>query len=465
MSAGDLDTGEGRPGGGFDGGAGSVGADRSAAAGGGVSTGAGEGSTRADDGAASGGVGGAEGVGGGGVPGVRGAALTRTVVLVSVASLLTDVSSEMVYPLLPFFLMTQLGAGARWLGVIEGVVESLASLLRVVSGTLSDLVRRRKALTVSGYALSVCGKAVLALAGSAGVVLAGRLIDRIGKGIRTAPRDALIAESVPAEVRGRAFGFHRAMDTTGAAAGVTLAWLLTADGMGDLRAVFAWSLVPACLAVVVLLFVRERAPARPARARVRLEDARRMPRRLWIVIGVVGLFALGNSSNQFLLLRAADAGLGERSAILLYLLYNVVYAACAYPAGRRSDRVGRARVLVAGYVLYALTYGLMAALPVAWLAWPAFALMGVFAALTEGVEKALVADLAPPALRGSALGLHSTVVGLGLLPASVAAGWLWEGVGPAAPFVVGAVTASVAAGLLLAGAAGPVRRGSVRRGS
>ena len=279
---------------------------------------------------------------------------SRNLILVSLTSLLTDISSEMVYPLLPFFLVTQVGAGPGIIGLIEGVAQSTASLLRVFSGYLSDRIGQRKSLAILGYACSTVGRFLLFLARSWLWVFGGRFTDRFGKGIRTAPRDALIAESVPAHMRGRGFGFHRAMDTVGAVIGVTLAYFLFISTHGNYRRLFLFSLIPAATGVFVLFWLRERRASSPAdqssdqspkRERNTPSDERRaaalrpiqawrrLPRRLKLFLLVVFLFTLGNSSNQFLLLRAKNLGFSESTAILLYLVYNVVYAAASYPAG------------------------------------------------------------------------------------------------------------------------------------
>jgi MFS family permease len=411
----------------------------------------------------------------------------RNVVLLGLVSLLTDISTEMVYPLLPFYLTLRLGAGPAVLGLIEGLAESLASLLKVVSGHVSDRFQRRKPLAVLGYASSGLGKVVLYLAGSWGVVLAGRLVDRFGKGIRTAPRDALVADSSPEGRRGWAFGLHRAMDTAGAATGVLIAYFLLnryGGGGADLRPIFLVSLIPALLGLAVLAWVREtgrvagrreaggpgqavesaprRAEPRPV-GRIRDVFTRLDPRLKTLLI-VTGIFTLGNSSNQFLLLRAGGA-VGPAGAILLYLLYNLSYSVFSWPAGWLSDKVGRRRVLVAGFLLYAAVYGGMALGPegagglgsVVLFAL-LFTLYGLYSALTDGVAKALIADLAPKELRATVIGLHATIVGLGLLPASLLAGALWAGMSPSAAFGFGAV-AGLAAAVGLAVFPRPTGRG------
>ncbi|MBX6342297.1 MAG: MFS transporter [Thermomicrobiaceae bacterium] len=376
------------------------------------------------------------------------AGVDRNVFLLSVVSFFADVSSEMIYPLIPLFLTQTLGAPAAALGLVEGVAESTASLLKVVSGWLSDRLGRRKPLVVLGYGLSALGKPALALAGAWPLALVARAIDRTGKGLRDAPRDALIAGWTPPEERGRAFGFHRALDTAGAVLGPLVAllglWLLR----DNLRLLFLLAVVPAAMTLLVLAPVRDRRPERPAERppiSLRLAGASPDLRGLLLVILV---FGLGNSSDTFLLLRARYLGLGTTAVVLAYVLYNVVYAGLALPAGIRSDRVGRRNVMLVGLLVFSAVYLGFAVAPGPALVWPLFAVYGAYIALTDGVGKALVADLAPRERQATALGLYSTVVGLSALVASVVAGLLWDAVGPAAPFVYGAALAALAAGLL-----------------
>ncbi|MGE5141200.1 MAG: MFS transporter [Rudaea sp.] len=394
------------------------------------------------------------------------------VIILGIASFLTDVSSEMVYPLLPLYLTSVLGATPAIVGIIEGLAESSAALLRVFSGYFSDRLGRRKPLTISGYLASAIGKFILYLSYTWPLVLFSRLIDRFGKGIRTAPRDALIADSTAADQRGAGFGLHRALDTLGAVVGVTIAYFLFITVKENFNAVFLVSVVPAILGVAVLFLVREvrrreMAPLQDAReptpnGQTRMGTARQpwwqnlgarwaaLDSRLKGFIIIVLLFNLGNSSNQFLLLRSTSLGFDDAGAILLYLAYNVVYALIAYPAGRLSDRIGRKRLLVAGYLTYGLIYFAFAVATHYWML-PLFGLYGLYIALTEGVEKALVSDLAPLNFRATLIGLHATALGVGLLPASVLAGVLY-GMNPAFPFFFGGimgVSAAVALWLLI----------------
>jgi MFS family permease len=370
------------------------------------------------------------------------------VIVTGITSFLTDMATEMVYPLIPLYL-TALGAPPAILGVIEGFAESTASILKVFSGWLSDKLRRRKPLAILGYSGSMFGRLLLYVSNAWGLVFAGRMVDRIGKGIRNAPRDALIADCTPVGKRGTAFGLHRTMDTLGAAAGVAVAiWLVSTLGRdlgrSDYQRFFLLSLIPAALGVAALLFVREPACAHSARKLPKL-SFRGLPAKLKWFLLVVSLFALGNSSNQFLVLRAKGLGMSVVAVLAAYLLYNVVYGLLSYPFGRLSDRVGRKRLLVAGYVFYGLVYIGFALTSRTEFIWLLFALYGVYSALNEGLEKALVADIAPEEHRATFIGLHSTLTGVGLLPASLLAGGLWSLFGAAAPFWFGGALGLLAA--------------------
>ncbi len=376
------------------------------------------------------------------------------IIITGITSLLTDISTEMVYPLVPLYLAT-LGAQPAVLGLIEGFAESTASLLKVFSGGISDRFRRRKPIAILGYAGSTIGKLLLYLSRSWGLVFAGRMIDRIGKGIRVAPRDALIADSSAPGTRGRAFGIHRAMDTLGAAIGVVIAIFLVSrlgtdlDRVGYQR-IFLISLIPAFLGVIILFFVKEKKTNPAGGSRFRL-SFRNISPRLRRFLVVVGLFALGNSSNTFLLLRMRHYGGTTMGVLVLYLVYNLVYAVFCYPSGRLADKIGKKHLLVTGYFIYGLVYLGFAFLPPEnrqILPFLLFAVYGLYSALTEGLEKALVADIAPVEQRATFIGLHATITGIGLLPASLIAGGLWSALGPTAPFLFGGLL-GFAAGVCL----------------
>ncbi len=367
------------------------------------------------------------------------------IILLGITSLLTDISSEMIYPILPIYIVNKLGASPAILGFIEGIAESLASLLKVFSGYFSDKIKSRKPFTILGYAGSAVGKFFLYISTSWLYVLLARVIDRFGKGVRTAPRDALIAESSQTGKRGAAFGLHRAMDTIGAAIGVILAYFLVTRYKGEFKNIFFFSLIPAVLGIVFLFFVKEKKAQAAAIHRQKIEFRwGALDKRLKLFLIFSFIFTLGNSSNQFLLLRAQNLGSPLAQVILFYLVYNIVYAFVAYPASRLSDKIGRKKLLVLGYLFYGIVYVGFAINNSQNNFWFLFGLYGLYIGFTEGVEKAFVSDIAPPQLRATAIGLHAALVGIGLLPASILAGMLWQSFGPSAPFYFGGFMGIVA---------------------
>lgn len=384
--------------------------------------------------------------------------LPRNVWAVSLTSFFTDVSSEMVLNLLPLYLTSVLGVRTSVIGLIEGVAEATASLLKLYSGWLSDRLRGRKWIAVAGYGLSAISKPFFYFAASWGAVAAVRWADRVGKGIRTAPRDALVADSVTASSRGLAFGFQRAFDTAGAFVGLAVAWWVVraaqaaggALNAATFKQVVLISIVPGLLAVVILaLGARDvPLPARPAGAPVRWVN---LGRPFLVFMLIMGLFDLGNSSDAFLTLRAQERGAGVTSILGMLLVFNAVYTLVSGPAGVLSDRIGRRRVIVAGWLLYAAVYLGFAVTPGAAPLWGLYALYGLYYGMTYGTGKALLADLVSPDVRGVAYGAYNAMLGLLDLPASLIAGLLWEGVGSwagfgaAAPFYFGAATALLAA--------------------
>ena len=381
----------------------------------------------------------------------------RNVVALGFTSLLTDVSSEMIVPLLPAFVTGTLRASVASLGVIEGVAECTATMLRVFSGWLSDRMGRRKPFMMFGYGLSTAAKGALALAGSWPMVLALRFSDRVGKGLRNPPRDALIADSVsPAQI-GRAFGLHRAMDTLGAALGPLAAFFLLRAWPGALRRVFLLATVPAALSLLVLaLFVRAPrvSPRPPGVSGLGAWGGLGAP--VYRFIAVAAVFSLAGSSMAFVLLRAGQAGFTAAQVPLVYMVYNLVYALLAWPLGRLSDRVGRRPLLFAAYLSFAACYALLAAQASRLAVAAAFVGLGVHSALLEGAQRSMLADLVGAGRRGTAYGLYYAAVGAALLPASVVGGLLWDRFGPAATFGAGAalaLTAAVLFALLL-----PARR-------
>lgn len=375
---------------------------------------------------------------------------TRNIVILGLISCFADISSEMVYPIVPLYLTAALGATPALVGLIEGVAESLASLLKVFSGYVSDRFRKKKALAFSGYATGVIYKLALLLSSTWAGVLTARVIDRFGKGIRTAPRDVMVAESADGQNIGRAFGIHKMLDMFGSAIGILLAYLiLTKRGTGGYHTVFVWSILPVVIALALFFFLKEKKEARLTSNRERFwQNIRRLDRRLLLFLMVIFVFTLGNSSNSFLLLRARDSGYSDTQAILLYFLYNLTASVLALPFGKLSDKIGRKKLLVAGYAVFSAVYLGFAFLSRAGSYVVLFILYGVYTAMTAGVERALVTEVSPKNLKGTMLGLHATLSGIALLPASAIAGLLWTRFGASAPFVYGGVMAALAAMIL-----------------
>ncbi len=393
--------------------------------------------------------------------------LPRAVFWLGVVSLATDASSEMIYPLLPLFLVSVLGAGQEFVGAIEGAAEALASLLKLVSGRLADRARRKKPLTIFGYGISSTVRPLVGLATAPWMVLAIRLTDRVGKGLRSSPRDALIADATPADRRGRAFGFHRAMDNTGAMIGPAIATALLVWGHLTLRTIFLLAIVPGVVAMIALVGgVRERARepspppspgAAPDPAALLRAHPRTNERALAPYLAALTLFALGNASDAFLLLRAQALGVAAGLIPALWLLHNAVKAALSTKGGALSDRLGRRRLILCGWVVYGLTYLGFGLAHSAWQIWILFCVYGIYYSLVEGTEKALVVDLVGPSFRGRAFGLYYAVVGLAALPASLGFGWLADHYGALVPFSVSAALALSAAVLLWWRVAEPAR--------
>jgi MFS family permease len=379
--------------------------------------------------------------------------LGRNVIALGVVSFLTDVSSEMIYPLLPVFLTAVLGADAAFVGAIEGAAETTAALLKLASGWWSDKVRRRKPLVVLGYGIASIARPLVAVAQTATQVLVIRVSDRVGKGIRNSPRDALIAESVDPTIRGRAFGFHRAMDNAGGILGPLIAFAVLTWHFAALRTVFWLAAIPAALSVIVLVaFVRDVRRAAPMADGKSLDLTQPMGARFWKVLGVIFLFTLGNSTDAFLLLRANQLGVPVALAPILWAALHVVKTASNVPGGALSDRVGRRPTLIAGWLLYAAVYVGFALADTPWEAWALFAAYGVFFGLTEGSERALVADMVALERRGTAFGWYYLAIGLGALPASLLFGFVWDRAGAPAAFIMGASLALAAAtGMTLVG--------------
>jgi MFS family permease len=367
-------------------------------------------------------------------------------------SMLMDISSEMVHSLLPMFLVGSLGVSVLVVGLIEGLAEATALIVKVFSGTLSDYLGRRKGLAVLGYALGALSKPLFALSSGAGLVITARLLDRVGKGIRGAPRDALVADIAPPEVRGAAFGLRQSLDTVGAFTGPLLAVGLMLLWANDFRAVFWVAVIPGVLSVL-LLMVGVREPERQADAPrsnpINRANMRRLSAAYWWVVGIGAVFTLARFSEAFLVLRALQLGVAMAWVPLVMVAMNVVYAASAYPFGWLSDRISHTRLLVAGLLVLVRADAVLAT-STDWVSLLlGVALWGVHMGMTQGLLATMVADTAPADLRGTAFGLFNLVSGVAMLIASVLAGWLWDTHGAASTFVAGAVFALSA--LLLLG--------------
>lgn len=374
--------------------------------------------------------------------------ITGNILILGLVSFLTDFSSEMIYPLLPLFLTTVLHAGPAFLGVIEGIAESTASLLKLVSGIVSDRVRDRKMLVLSGYGISSLVRPLIAAATGPLAVLFIRFADRIGKGVRTSPRDALIADSTDPSNRGKAYGFHRSMDNAGAIAGPLTATLLLAYFTTNLRTVFWMAAIPGVLTVLLIIFKVREVERRKVSSDGRLLGI--FPKgKLRAFLIVLFIFTLGNSSDAFLLLRANHLGISEIRIPLLWAFFSVVKMLSTMPFGALSDRIGRRRVIIAGWIVYALAYVGFAHATREIHIWLLFAFYGLFYGLTEGVEKAFIADIASPEERGGAFGWYNFAVGAGALPASLIFGFVWQKAGAHVAFEMGAAIAVAAAVLLV----------------
>lgn len=390
--------------------------------------------------------------------------LPRNVKVLAFVSFLTDVSSELVYPLLPIFLSTVLGVSAAGLGVIEGFAESASSLLRLPAGWWSDRTRRRKPLVVMGYMLAALARPLVGLAQGMGHVLAIRVTDRFGKGIRTAPRDALIADSVPPEQRGYAYGVHRASDNLGAVFGPLIAWAALTYQWAEIRTLFFWTAVPGLLSVILLILLVRESPAEGTGERVvsvalpkEGEEPEAAPvvapavpgdvplgSAFWRMLAVIFLFTLSLSTDAFLLLRASQLGVPAAMIPILWAALHVVKSSSSVISGGLSDRIGRRPLILGGWGVYALVYLGFAVASAAWHAWALFMVYGLYFGMSEGAEKAMVADFAPASRRGAAFGWFNAAVGIAALPASVIFGLVWDQWGAETAFAMGSGVAMVA---------------------
>ena len=376
--------------------------------------------------------------------------LGKNVFFTGLVSFFMDVSSEMIYPLVPLFLANVLGVNKSMIGLIEGTAESTASLLKVFSGWFSDRIGQRKNLMLAGYAISTLSRPIIAMAGVWQQVLASRFVDRLGKGIRTAPRDAIIAESTETTHLARAFSFHRSMDTMGAVVGPAIALLLLQHHNNDYKMVFWLSMIPGVIAVfIIVAFIKEKTRAAVASAvRPRL-FFKHFDWKIKFFIVIATLFALGNSSDAFLILRAEQVGIHAVMIPAVYLMFNLIYALSSIPAGMAADKYGKKRIILLGFVLFAGLYYGFAIAENSTAIWVLFAIYGLFMGLTEGIQKAFLATIIPPDFKATAFGVYATAVGLATLPASLIGGMLWDRVSPAATFYFGAATAALSAILFI----------------
>ena len=367
-------------------------------------------------------------------------------------SFFTDLSTEMIYPLIPLYLVSAFGATPALVGIIEGIAESLASLLKVYSGYLTDRFQKKKAIAFSGYAASMFYKITLLFAGSWLGILGARVIDRIGKGIRTAPRDVLVSESADSGNMGKAFGLHKALDMWGAGLGILITYFLIRNSSGDYdyKRLFTLSIIPAVLGLIMFFFVKEKVTVREVKKREPFwKNIKKINGQLKLYLAVVFIFTLGHSSNAFFVLKAKTLGFDDANVILLFFIFHAIAAALSMPVGKLSDKIGRKNLLVPGYIAFSICYFGFAFAGSQLMLYGVFALFGVYTALIAGVERAFIAEISPPELKGTMLGLHSTLAGIALLPASIIAGLLWNKFGSTVPFLFGASLSLVAALLLL----------------
>jgi MFS family permease len=387
--------------------------------------------------------------------------LPRNVWAVSLTSFFMDISSEMVINILPLFLSNVLGIRTSIIGVIEGVAEATSSVLKVFSGWLSDKLRGRKWIAVAGYGISALSKPFFYIANSWGLIAGVRWADRVGKGVRTAPRDALVADSIKPSQRGLAFGFHRAADTGGAVVGILIAalavWLVQSAnrdlGENTFRTIVLISLIPALLAVISLA-IGAKDVTRGEKTKAPKITLKGLGKPFLVFLLIVGIFDLGNSSDAFLVLRAQERGMSVLGILVMLAVFNLVYTLVSAPAGNLSDKVGRRKVIIVGWMVYGLIYLGFALAQKTWHIWAAYIIYGIYYGLAYGTAKAMVADLVPVDLRGTAYGTYNAILGIIDFPASLIAGLLWQGVGgwqgfgPSAPFFFGSALAFLAAILM-----------------
>lgn len=375
------------------------------------------------------------------------------IIFLGLVSFFADISSEMVYPIIPLYLTAAFGATPLLVGFIEGIAESLASLLKVYSGYLTDKYQKKKPVAFIGYATGLVYKIALLVSTSWTGILISRIIDRIGKGIRTSPRDVMVSESAKETDRGQAFGIHKALDMLGSAIGIILSYFILLrfkDNTSSYKLIFIISIIPAVIALLMFLFIKEKNTAYPQKERTGfLNQFKNLDQKLKMYLLISMIFTLGNSSNSFLLLRANTAGFDATSVILLYFIYNVTASLLAIPFGRMSDRFGRKNILITGYIIFAVVYFGFGIADTKMGFMLLFMLYGIYTATTAGVERALITDIAPADLKGTMLGLQQTIVGISLFFASIIFGFLWNNFGSFIPFAFGATLSLISAILLM----------------
>lgn len=375
------------------------------------------------------------------------------IIFLGLVSFFADISSEMVYPIIPLYLTAAFGATPLLVGFIEGIAESLASLLKVYSGYLTDKYQKKKPVAFIGYATGLIYKIALLVSTSWTGILISRIIDRIGKGIRTSPRDVMVSESAKETDRGQAFGIHKALDMLGSAIGIILSYFILLrfkDNTSSYKLIFIISIIPAVIALLMFLFIKEKNTAYPQKERTGfLNQFKNLDQKLKMYLLISMIFTLGNSSNSFLLLRANTAGFDATSVILLYFIYNVTASLLAIPFGRMSDRFGRKNILITGYIIFAVVYFGFGIADTKMGFMLLFMLYGIYTATTAGVERALITDIAPADLKGTMLGLQQTIVGISLFFASIIFGFLWNNFGSFIPFAFGATLSLISAILLM----------------
>lgn len=369
------------------------------------------------------------------------------IVLLGLVSMFVDMSTEMVYPLVPLFLTATLGASPAIVGIIEGIAESIASLLKVFSGYIGDVYHNKKRLAFAGYSASVVYKIFLILAASWPGVLVARVIDRTGKGIRTAPRDALVAQSSDGKKLGGSFGLHKMLDMAGSSLGVVFAYIFVATNFGFHKA-FLFSIIPAVIGILIISAVREDKSCEAPCEKLNLKGLK-LDGKLKAYLTVIFIFCLGNSSNTFLLLKSQEQGFSSSQVILLYLIFNVSASILAIPSGKLSDKFGRSRILVPGYLIYGLVYlgfAFLSSKPAILLLFIAY---GAYNAFISGAERAFIAENSPAGLKGTVLGLYGMLQGIGLLLSSIIAGLMWDHINSSAPFLFGGVIGIISSLIIL----------------